>query len=126
MLVEVEVPNMPSGSAAAYRKETVTSGDYPIVSVAAFICLDKKQHTKKQARIVLGAVGVTPIYAQEASQAMIGKTVTAKLAAEAGAIARGEAQPVSDILGSEDHKRQLVAVLIGVSQPVEASVSQLP
>lgn len=111
ILVEIDVPYVPPYSAAAYRKETILSGDYPIVSVAAAIGLDKQRKTIKEARIVLGAVGTTPIMAKEASQAIIGKIANGEVVEEASALASKEAQPVSDILGSEEYKRKIVGVL---------------
>lgn len=111
ILVEIDVPYVPPYSAAAYRKETITSGDYPIVSVAAAIGLDKQRKTIKEARIVLGAVGTTPIIAKEASQAIIGKIANGEVVEAASVLASKEAQPVSDILGSEEYKRKIVGVL---------------
>lgn len=111
IMVEIEVPNMPSGSAAAYRKETITSGDYPIVSVAAFIRLDEHKEKIKEARIVLGAAGVTPIFAEETSEALGGKDANGDVGEEAGNIAMREANPVSDVLGSEEYKRKMVGIL---------------
>ncbi|MDP2916765.1 MAG: xanthine dehydrogenase family protein subunit M [Dehalococcoidia bacterium] len=111
ILVEIEVPYISPYSAAAYRKETIISGDYPIVSVAAAIGLDKKRETIKEACIVLGAVGTTPIIAKEAGQAITGKIANSEAVEQAGDIASSEAQPTSDILGSEEYKRKLAGVL---------------
>jgi len=73
LLVEVEVPNMPSGSAAAYRKETVTSGDYPDSLRSRIYWSRQKTAHYKTGPDSPGSGGRYPIYAQEASQAMIGK-----------------------------------------------------
>jgi carbon-monoxide dehydrogenase medium subunit len=111
ILKEVEVPLPPPNSGIAYRKETVTAGDYPIVSVAAAIYLDAQRETVKDARIVLGAVGMTPIVAREAAKAITSKKVSDKLAEEAGKLASKECDPTADVLGSVEHKREVAGVL---------------
>jgi carbon-monoxide dehydrogenase medium subunit len=111
ILKEVEVPFLPPDSGIAYRKETVIAGDYPIVSVAAAIYLDAQRETVKDARIVLGAVGMTPIMAGEAGQAITGKKANGKLAEEAGVLASREADPTVYVLGSVEYKREMAGVL---------------
>lgn len=111
ILAEIDVPYLPPYSAGAYRKETIIAGDYPIASVAAVIGLDKQRETVKEARIVLGAVGTTPIRANEAGQAIIGNKLNGRLAEEAGVIASREAHPIADVLGSVEYKRRLVGLL---------------
>lgn len=111
ILKEVEVPFLPPNSGVAYRKETVIAGDYPIVSVAAAVFLDAQRETVKGARIVMGAVGMTPIVAGEAGKAITGKKVSDKLAEEAGALASKEADPTADVLGSVEYKREVAGVL---------------
>ena len=111
ILTEIEVPFLAPHSAGAYRKETIIAGDFPIVSVAVAIGLDERRETVKEARIVLGAVGVTPIRATEAGRVIIGKKVNGRIAYEAGAVASTEAQPVTDVLGSVEYKRKLVGLL---------------
>ncbi|MFC1970803.1 FAD binding domain-containing protein [Chloroflexota bacterium] len=111
LLMEIEVPYLPAHSGAAYRKETIMKGDYPIVSVAAAILLDQPNGVIKKARIVLGGVGTTPIIAEKASQAITGKKANGTIAEAAGVLASTEADPVSDILGSEEYKRKLVGLL---------------
>ncbi len=111
ILKEVEVPVPPPNSGIAYRKETIIAGDYPITSVAAAIHLDAQTETVKDARIVLGAVGMTPILAREAGKAITGKKANAKLAEEAGALASKEADPTADVLGSVEYKREVTGVL---------------
>lgn len=63
------------------------------------------------AAIVLASVGPTPIRAETAGKSLIGTRPTAAGFAEAGALAAGEAQPISDTRGSADYRRDLVAVL---------------
>ena len=84
ILKEIEVPLPPPNSGIAYRKETVLAGDYPIVSVAAAIFLDEKREIIKDAQIVLGAAGMTPVIAKEAVKAIVGQKANSELAEKAG------------------------------------------
>ncbi len=111
ILTEIEVPYLPRYSAGAYRKETIVAGDFPIAAVAAVIGLGEGQDTVKEARIVLGGVGVTPIRAREAEKVLIGKKVNGRLAEEAGVAASREADPTADARGSVEYKRKLVRLL---------------
>lgn len=65
----------------------------------------------RAAAIVLASVGPIPIRAGMAAKALVGTHPSAAAFAEAGAIAAGEAQPISDTRGSADYRRDLVAVL---------------
>ncbi|MFC1910875.1 xanthine dehydrogenase family protein subunit M, partial [Chloroflexota bacterium] len=85
--------------------------DFPIASVAAVFGLDESKKTVKEARIVLGSVGVTPVIAKEASQQLIGKKLSDNLGEEAGILASKAAQPTTDVLGTEEYKRKLVGLL---------------
>ena len=111
ILTEIEIPYLPPNSAAAYRKETIISGDYPIASVAAMVGLDERRETVKEARIVLGAAGTTPIFAREASRILTGQKANGNLVKEAAEAASKEADPTTDILGSVEYKRKLVGLL---------------
>jgi carbon-monoxide dehydrogenase medium subunit len=80
-----------------------------VVGVAAAVTLDGP--ICREARIVLGAVAPTPLRAQLAEQALIGQQVTPALAEQAGQLAAGEAQPISDVRGSAGYRRAMVALL---------------
>lgn len=111
IMTEIEIPYLPPYTAGAYYKETVRVTDLPIASVAAVIGLDGRRKQVKEARIVLGGVGSTPIRAQEAEKLLVGRKVEAELLDEVGAIAAKEASPSTDIHGSEEYKRILVKVV---------------
>jgi carbon-monoxide dehydrogenase medium subunit len=111
ILTEIEIPYLPPHSGCAYRKETIIAGDYPLASAAAIVTLDSKHEIIKEARIVLGGLGATPIYAEEAAKALTGKKTNAKLVEEAGAVASRQVNPVGDVLGSAEYKQKLAGLL---------------
>lgn len=111
ILKEIEVPNPAPYTAGVYRKESIRPGDFGIATVAAVVTLDEGQDVVKEARIVLGAVGATPIRAKKAEESIVGSKLESKLADEAGRIAAAEAQPTTDVNGSVEYKREIVKVL---------------
>lgn len=110
ILVEIQVPKPARRTGGTYRKESVRFADPPIASVGVVVRLDE-QGAIAEARIVLQAVGVTPLRAQRAEAALIGEKMQDKLLDTAAALAAEEACPISDIYGSEQYKREMVKIL---------------
>jgi carbon-monoxide dehydrogenase medium subunit len=110
MIIEIQVPPMPAKTGAAYTKFNLLQNDMGVVGVAAAMTADANG-TCKDARIVLGNAGVTPIRAKNAEKVLVGKKISDALFAEAGEAAAAEADPVSDIHASEEFRRHLVKVL---------------
>ncbi|MBI4334692.1 MAG: xanthine dehydrogenase family protein subunit M [Chloroflexi bacterium] len=105
ILAEVEVPQPLPHSGAVYWKESVRTGDYAIASVAALVEVDGA--VIRNARIVLGAVGSTPVEATLTEKALTGKPIDVNLD-EAASLAAAEANPKIDVEGSAEYKRQIV------------------
>jgi carbon-monoxide dehydrogenase medium subunit len=110
LVVEVEVPPVPHGTAAAYKKFNLIENDQAIVGVAAAMATDNSGACK-DARVVLSNAGVTPIRAKSAEMVLIGERLTDALLVKAGEAASGDADPVSDIHASEEYRRHLIKVL---------------
>ncbi len=119
ILNEIEIPHLPPQTGTAYVKEAIRFGDNPIVSVAAVITLDREIVNKAQ--IVLGAVGKIPIIAGQGSALLNGKKVTPSVLAELGKAIAKEIEPTSDVLASEDYKRNIAGIIAkkAVSQAIE-------
>jgi aerobic carbon-monoxide dehydrogenase medium subunit len=66
----------------------------------------------REARIALGCVGLTPIRAKEAEAALQNQEITEQTISSAMEAARNRADPQSDMRGSADYKRSLVAALV--------------
>ena len=110
LVVEVQIPPLRPGTAAAYKKFNLIENDQAIVGVAAALTVDRGGACK-EARVVLSNAGVTPIRAKSAETVLIGKKLADALLAKAGEAASGDADPVSDIHASEAYRRHLVKVL---------------
>jgi carbon-monoxide dehydrogenase medium subunit len=107
--VHVRIPPKDSGGAHLAFKRTAPV--YPTVSAAVQLTLEGKELCK-DARIVLGCVGLTAIRAKEAEAALRGKALNEKNIRAAADAARAAADPQSDMRGSGDYKRVMVAAIV--------------
>jgi carbon-monoxide dehydrogenase medium subunit len=110
ILTRILVPMKPERAAATYLKfRRRASNSLALVSVAAY--LELSDDVCNQARIVLGSVAPIPLAATEAGASLEGKTIDDATITAAAEIASHESQPISDLRGSEQYRRQLVRVL---------------
>lgn len=110
ILVEIRVPIPPARAGGAYLKLERKVGDFAIAGVAASLTLDERGRIAA-AGIGLTNVGPTAIRARRAEAALGGQAPDEKTIAAAAAAAAAEAQPVSDLRGPADYKRDIVRVL---------------
>jgi aerobic carbon-monoxide dehydrogenase medium subunit len=108
---EVIVKKPPRNSGGAYLAFKRSAPVYATVSAAVQLTLDGKDICK-DVRIVLGCVGLTAIRAQRAENELRGKKIDGKTMQRAAETAREAAEPQSDMRGSADYKRTLVAALV--------------
>lgn len=107
--VIVKVP--PKGSGGAYVAFKRSAPVYATVSAAVQLVTDSK-NACKDARIVLGCIGLTAIRVKEAEAALRGKAIDKKSVNAAAEAAREAAHPQSDMRGSAEYKRTLAAALV--------------
>ena len=82
-----------------------------VASVAARIVLEGPSIAA--ATVVLGAVAPIPLPVLECGRLLEGQRPSAELFSRAAECAAAEAQPISDIRGSDVFRRELVRVLTG-------------
>ncbi len=113
VLTEVIVPFMrPRTSAHFIKFLPRTADDYATVSVATRLTLDGSGGNCRDARIVLGAAGATVIRARQAEAVLRGKPATDAAFREAAEVASTEVDPLSDIRGSSEYKRDMAKVFV--------------
>jgi carbon-monoxide dehydrogenase medium subunit len=110
ILTEIKIPFPPPRSGGAYLKLERKVGDYATAGVAVQITLDDAGACTR-AGIGLTNVGMTPIKATQAEAALVGKKLDDAAISQAAEIAASESQPMDDIRGSAEYKRDLVRVL---------------
>lgn len=107
--VIVKVP--PKGSGGAHVAFKRSAPVYPTVSAAVLLTLDGRDFCK-DARIVLGCVGLTAIRANEAEAELRGKPLTERTIQSAVEAAKAAAEPQTDMRGSADYKRVLLGAMV--------------
>jgi carbon-monoxide dehydrogenase medium subunit len=111
VLTAVVVPRPPSGFGAAYARFALRDGNaIAVAAVAASLTLHKGK-TIQQARIVLGAVSPVPKPVQSAAARLIGQSPDDDAFRAAADAAMHEAEPISDVRGSADFRRQIVGIM---------------
>ncbi|MBI2161373.1 MAG: xanthine dehydrogenase family protein subunit M [Candidatus Rokubacteria bacterium] len=112
LVTAVRIPAVPAGALSGYVKFTPRSAeDKPLVGVAALITLDTAGRCA-EARIGLAGAAPTPIRAHRAEMVLRGEApsdTTVRAAAEAAA---REAEPLSDLMGSADYRREMIRVWV--------------
>lgn len=120
LLVEVHIPLSAETTGASFMKlrRHQTSVDIALVNVAAELtCPDD---ICEVARIALGAVAETPIYAKKAEELLTGKKLDEGLIQKAAEAAAEESKPIDDLRASAGYRRRMVGVL--VKRALEVSV----
>jgi len=109
ILTEVHVPPPQPRTGVVYLKYSLREVDPALIGVAAAIKVGSDGRCE-DVRIVLGAVGSTPMRAKGAEEILKGKAMEEALKEQAAQKASMEANPASDVHASEEYKREMVRV----------------
>lgn len=112
ILTEIRIPLPPPASGGAYLKLERKVGDFATAGVAVQLTLDGASMCQ-HAGVGLTNVGLTPIKAKQTEAFLAGKKLDDATIKQAAGLAASESQPMDDIRGSADYKRDLVRVLAG-------------
>ncbi len=111
ILIAVLLPKLSIGFGAAYERFGLREGNaIAVASVAASLRLDGRG-TISEARIVLGAVAPIPKMATGAAESLVGRAADEDAFKEAARLARKASQPISDVRGTAEFRRDLVEIL---------------
>ncbi len=111
VLREIVVPKPPHRVGSAYARFALREGNaIAVAGVAAWLSLDDHD-TIREARIVIGAVAPVPKLVVEAGSRLAGGPADEDAFQAAAATAMEAAEPISDVRGSADFRRELVGVL---------------
>lgn len=123
LLVEIRFPARSANSGSHYRRFIPRNEmDIAVVGVGASVNLDESGQNFVSARISLGAVAATPLFAQAAGDALSGQPVNEDSVQKAAAAAKEIATPITDMRGTAEYRAHLVGVL--VERVVNAAVSR--
>jgi carbon-monoxide dehydrogenase medium subunit len=110
ILIQIRIPKAAPKSGGAYLKFERKVGDFAIAGVAVMLTLDASGKVAR-AGIGLTNVGPTAIRAGRAEDVLTGQTPDDKTIAEAASRAAAAAEPVSDLRGPAEYKKDVVRVL---------------
>jgi CO/xanthine dehydrogenase FAD-binding subunit len=111
-LVELRFPPCPAESGSHYRRFIPRNEmDIAVVGVAASVVLDKTRQKFVSARVAVGAVGPTPLYAKAAGDLLAGQSVTDEIIGRAAESARSIARPIDDMRGTKEFRMHVTGVL---------------
>jgi carbon-monoxide dehydrogenase medium subunit len=112
VLTGVRVPAVPPGARGGYVKFCPRSAeDKPLIGVAALLVLDAAKRVG-EIRIALAGAAPTPIRARAAEATARGQGLSDRVIREAADAAAAEAEPLSDLMGSADYRRQMIRVWV--------------
>ncbi|MEJ2720103.1 MAG: xanthine dehydrogenase family protein subunit M [bacterium] len=112
LLARILVPVKQPRSGSCFMKyQRRASNSLAVASVASFVRIDGG--LCREARVVLGAVAPIPLLAKTAGAALVGQRWNEDTVARAAGMARDDAQPITDVRGTEKFRRHLVHVLTG-------------
>jgi 4-hydroxybenzoyl-CoA reductase subunit beta len=112
ILVEVRIPPSDHGAAGAYEKLRVREGmDFPMAGVAVMVKRNRSGNIE-QAKLVLGAVGSSPIEVSNAARLLEGHKPTDDLLQSVSREAVDRAQPVGNLAMNASYRRKMVGVLV--------------
>lgn len=111
MVVRVLVPTPRPGVHGAYLKYcSLSPNDWPTVGVAAVLRAEAERVA--DLRLVVGSVSDRPLRLPEVEALLEGEPLQPSAVAEAGRRYAAAADPISDLRGSADYKREVTAVYV--------------
>jgi len=111
ILTAIHVPAHTPGTGNAYHKLERKVGDYATAGVAVNLRLDADGNCE-EIGIGLTNVNSVPMRASRSEEALKGQPLTEANIAKAARYASQDCRPNSDLRGSEEYKRHMVAVLV--------------
>ena len=113
LLVELRFPARPPHSGSHYRRMIPRNEmDIAVVGVGASVQLDESGQNFVAARIALGAVAPTPLFAQAAGELLAGQPVSDESIERAAVAARDIATPITDMRGTAEYRQHVTGVLV--------------
>jgi carbon-monoxide dehydrogenase medium subunit len=105
LLVEVRLPELPTGSGVRFEEAARRLGDFAMVGVLAALHL--RDGVVDDARIAMIGVADRPVRAREAEAALVGSKPDADTLAGAAAAATRDLTPSSDLHGSSAYRKHV-------------------
>jgi len=109
LLTETRIPILPATAKVGFSEFSRRAGDFALTMAA--VSLDIQDGKVNTARIAFGGISDRPVRALDTERALQGRVLDAELATAAGEAAADDVEPMGDIHGSAEYRRDLVRVL---------------
>ncbi len=110
LLMSLRLPPPQPRSGACYLR-FIPRNEMDIAVAGAGVSVVLEDGVFKSARIALASVGPTPLFVEDAGEALAGKPVNEESMRAASEIARAAARPITDMRGTIEYRKHLCAVL---------------
>ncbi len=111
VLTSIDIPAMPAGARWRYLKWTPRAQeDKALVGLAAMLVLDGRRC--RVARLAVGGVGASPVVLAQAEAALQDRELDEATIARAADAAAGEVEPMDDLQGSAEYRRDMLRVWV--------------
>ncbi len=110
ILTEIQIPKSKKNSGGAYHKVERKVGDYATAGVAVHLELDD-DGVCQEIGIGLTNVSAVPMRLERGEELLRGKVITDDLIEQVGVFASEDAEPESDLRGSEAYKRSILKTI---------------
>ena len=112
ILTRVELPPPPPGLRAAYQKLRLRGAiDFPLLSVAVAVALDRRERVE-QLSLFVGVLGARPRRVARAEETARGRPLDDALRTELGRLAHDQSHPLPALNVDSAWRRDMVAVLV--------------
>jgi carbon-monoxide dehydrogenase medium subunit len=113
ILTRVRIPAPPPGARSGYVKFCPRAAeDRALVGVAALLVVAGDGRRCEDVRLALAGAGPTPLRARGAEAVLRGQAPTEAAIRAAAEAAAAEADPLSDLMGSADYRRDMIRVWV--------------
>jgi carbon-monoxide dehydrogenase medium subunit len=113
LVVGLRIPPLPARARSGYVKYCSRSDeDKPLVGVAAVVAPDGSPGRLGEVRIGLGGAAPTAVRARAAEARLRGRVLDQAVIREAAEAAASECDPLSDLMGSADYRREMIRVWV--------------
>jgi carbon-monoxide dehydrogenase medium subunit len=120
LMTGVRIPTPPAGQGQAYCKLKRKVGDYATAAAAVALAMDGAACS--QAAIALTNVGITPLFAEAASAALVGSAVDAAAVEAAAEAAVDITDPASDLHGPAEYRKHAAGIM--TRRAIEAALAR--
>jgi len=113
LVTRIRIPPAPAGSVSHYEKLARVSGDFAVVSVALILAFEGA--VCSAAQVAVGGCGPWPLRLAEVESMLVGSALDEKIIAAAGGLLVAASDPVDDVRGSAEYRRQVIPRLLAKS-----------